>query len=106
MIPTTNNSIDVYHQETTGGKTTWESSASITGVGCYIEPISPEMAMMYDSTKAFDMFKVFCDIVAIVRKDKLIDAQGKEYVVHGLQKFENNSDIENHMEIVAYRSGL
>ena len=106
MIPTTNNSIDVHHQTTTSGKTTWESTASISGVSCYIESLSPEMAMMYDNSKAYDMFKIFCNIEAIVRGDKLIDEQSREYIVHGVQRMEFNTDVSNHIEIVAYKSSI
>jgi len=103
-IPTTNNSVSVYHQAT--DKRTWESSASIATLPCYIEPLSAEKAMMYGTERAYDSYQIFCDIVDIQNGDKLIDEQSNEYFVHGFKKYQNNTDVDNHMEVIAYQNAL
>ena len=105
-ILTPNNALDVYHEETTSGKTTWESSPSIIAIECYLEPISFEMSQMYGLSSAYTLFKAFTNLADIVRKDKLIDKQGEEYVVHGVQRYEYNTDVESHLEVIVYKNDV
>jgi len=103
-IPTTNNAVDVFHQAT--DKRSWDASATLTDVPCYIEPLSAEKAMMYGTERAYDSYQIFCNVLDIRNGDKLVDQQGVEYFVHGFKKFNYNTDIENHMEVIAYQNAL
>jgi hypothetical protein len=73
-----------------------------TSLSCYSEPIQDEFAIgafeqnaVYPK-KAYDFGAVYDVKVG----DKAVDSEGKTWIVKGVRKFENNTDIENDMELL------
>lgn len=99
-----NASIDVYKLTDSGGKETY-GSASTTGVDCYIERVQPELATFWDGGGDYEVYKIITDeVINVVESDKLVDTNGNTYTVKGIQQYENNLDIDNHTEIVAFKT--
>ena len=102
MIQGANNKISTQRFTTASSKDTYPSGVyQLTNVDCYIEPISPEVAAIIDDQAAFMMYKCYIDEVTDVEiADKVIDKDSVEYIVKGVQKFTDNPEFGNYIEVV------
>lgn len=103
-----NNTVSVRKLTQTGSKEFYEATPSITGLEAYIEQTQPELAPMFNAKSAYSLHRIFIDCVrladgsispSIEPKDRIVDAQGNEYAVEGVQPFKNN-EIPDHLEII------
>ena len=98
-----NATINTFRLESTGDKETYPGTPYLIGIDCYIERVDPNVAQMMDERNAFFTYKVFIDeIVDIKVSDKIVDQNGKVYIVHGISEFPNNLDTSDLMEITTF----
>ena len=96
-----NNVISTYRLETTSSKDTYSSTANLSSLGCYLEPVSPEIAVIYGDENAYTTYKCYIDEPQDIKvSDKVIDQNGDEFIVQGVQIFQGNTDVPNHTEII------
>ena len=94
-----NNTISVERMTESGGKSEFSGNFIIQNLNCYLEPLAPEIAMMYGEKYAFNSFKLFCDISDILIGDRITDKDSNIYIVQAIYKFENY-EIPSHMEAI------
>lgn len=99
-----NSVINTKRLVTSGTKQSYPSEIyTLSNIDCYIEKTDPKVAVMFGDENAFNTF--FCSINAILdikKTDLVIDQDGIEYRVGGVQKF-TNPEIADHMELVMYQ---
>ena len=95
MIQGVNNLIKTQRLVTSGGKEEYPDGVFILeDVGCYLEPIAPEVAAILDDQAAYIMFKCyFNDEEDVKIGDLLTDAQDNTYTVKGVMVFKDNTDF-------------
>lgn len=98
-----NNVIKVKRLTTVATHESYPASYHLEDIDCYIEPVDPKVAVMFDQENAFKTFLCIINQILDIKESDLIEDQsGTEYRVGGIQKFEN-PEIENHMEITMYQ---
>lgn len=96
-----NATISTYRLTESGTKKEFSGSATLTGLDVYLEKAQPEVTAFMDEQSALNTFKMWTDdIFDIVIGDKVVDQDSNNYIVKGVQKYSNNVDVENHMEII------
>lgn len=104
MILGANNKITTYRLVTASNKDTYDSSATLTDVAVYIEQVDPNIAVILDDQHAFETYKAYIDgDQDIIISDKVVDQDSVEYIVSGVQRFVDNSDVDNHIEVTMYK---
>jgi len=99
-----NNTVSTYRLTTTNNQDEYSTSANLSGLGCYIEPVSPDVAVIFGDENAFKTYKCYIKGAKdIIITDKVIDKQYNEYIVQGVEKFENNTDVTNQTELTMVR---
>ena len=95
-----NNIVSTYRLETASSKDEYSATANLSGLCGYLEPVSPEIAVIYGNENAYTTYKCYIDGVHdIIVSDKVIDENADEYIVQGVQIFQGNTDVPNHTEI-------
>ena len=100
----TNAVISTYRFVEASSKETY-NTPNLTGVDCYIERAQPDLAQFWDGSGVYEVYTLItCDVVDIKESDRVVDQDGNTYTVKGIQQFQNNTDIENHTEIVMMKT--
>lgn len=97
----TNSTISTYRLTESGTKKSFSGSTTLSNLDVYMEKVQPEVAVLLDDQSGLNTFKMWTDgIYDIAIGDKVVDQDSNTYIVKGLQKFQNNVDVDNHMEVV------
>ena len=79
-------------------------SANLSGIGCYIEPAGMDISVLYGEENAGKVYKCIIQKVADIKiTDKITDKNSNVYIVQGIEKYENNLDVQNQTEITMIR---
>lgn len=94
-----NTEITTYRIVAQGGKESYSETPHIDGVKAFIEPIQPEPSALWNGESVFELHKCYVDgILDIVVSDRLIDSNGNEYSIKGVQVF-RGGDVPSHTEL-------
>lgn len=103
MIPGANTTIEVYHMIYGASTNTYPVSADLTGVEAYIESQRAEVQAALDQGYNVDVFYCHIDPISIDVGDKVVDAQGNEYRVNGVERHENNPDTDDLLTVLLHK---
>jgi hypothetical protein len=104
MVIGSNNIISTKRLVTAAGKKTFPVGFLLTNIPVYLEQLDPQTAAMLNDIPAFNQFRAIAyEVLDVIDGDKVIDAQAKEYIVSGVQHYENNPEVDNHTEIILLR---
>ena len=86
--------------DTTENQKSWTTDTKVTDLNCYIEQMDPKIAAIFDTETAFKRFLLLTDgIYSIGEGDEVTDNHGRKFKVQSVQKFEHNTDVNDHMEV-------
>jgi hypothetical protein len=86
--------------DTSENQKSWTTGTKVTDLNCYIEQIDPKTAAIFDAETAFKRFLMITDgVFDIDEGDKVTDNHGRSFVVAAVQKFSENPDVPNHLEV-------
>lgn len=84
-----------------GTKTnTYPSTPTLSGIDAYIESHQIEVMAVLGEQNNLETFIMFCDPINVEMGDKIIDDQGRDYRVIGIERHNNNSDIDDLMKLL------
>lgn len=106
MMLGANNIIKTKRLVKTSGHESYPAEYYLTDIVCYCENPVTEYVTVEGEQIAFIKFKLHTDVVDIIETDQITDQQGNDYTVSYVQSFINNTDTDNHLEIVAYKKAL
>lgn len=87
--------------DTNEDQNSWTTGVKATGLEAYIEQLDPKVAVIFSGENAFKTYQMFLGVPApIADGDKVTDDQGREFMVQGVQKYINNREIPNHLEVM------
>lgn len=85
---------------TVSGKDTYSESYTLENLEAYIEPINAEAAKNFADENVFMLHTLIIeDAVDMLISDLVIDADGVEYIVKGVKKY-NGGELPSHTEAV------
>lgn len=98
-----NNEIDVKRLTASGSQESYpDSDYQFEDLSCYIEKTDPKIAVVFGDENAFNTYLCIINSIVDIRvSDLVIDRDGNEYRVGGVQKFEN-PEIDSHTELTMY----
>lgn len=103
MISGANTTVDIYWMTYGASTNTYPGSASVTGVEAYIESQRAEVQAALDAGYNVDVYYMHIDPVTIDVNDKVVDSNGKEYRVAGVERHENNPDTDDLLTVVLHK---
>jgi len=107
MLASNNFNITIEKPVDTGKKQFYQTVE--TGLSAYIEQVQAEYAPAFNADTAYSLHRIFIAFERLldgsIRPDvgagyRIIDDEGKEYAVEGVQPFKN-PEIPDHVEIIA-----
>jgi len=90
--------------DTETDKSSFPVTYILEDIPAYIEPASAELIAMSDIDNALSVFNMLCDLVDIIRNDKIIDSDGNEYLVEGVRPI--SDPIDSHMELLITKANV
>ena len=94
-----NATVSVYKLNHGVKTSTYPGTATLTGVEAYIESQKPSLMQALSGQNNLESFDMFCDPIAIAAGDKVVDDQGREYRVAGVERHQNNGDIDDIIKV-------
>lgn len=88
-----NTTISIYRMIYGSSTNTYPGSADYTGIEAFIESMRGEVTQVLNQGFNVEDYLCYCDPVTIDVGDKVIDSQGSEYRVSGVERHENNQDV-------------
>lgn len=101
MIFTVNNTISI---DRLVEDWSWKKSYAttvVTGITCYIEPLSEDVSIGIDGIWAYEWYKLFANYQNVIIWDKITDKDGLIYKVKGIKKYD--SIVWKHIEAIIQR---
>ena len=93
-----NNVISTKRLTQAANKESFGSSYNLANLPCYLEQVDPKVAVMFGEN-AFKTYLAIVDgAVDVAESDLVVDWDDTEYIVSGVQTFEND-EIDDHTEI-------
>lgn len=105
ILGAANTAISVYRYVVSSNKRTYGGTPIATGIDAFLEPIDPKLAAVIDAGATWQTFTCIIQSgVDIKINDKVVDTDGNEYIVQGLQDFSNNNEagplLSNQIELI------
>lgn len=102
MIPGSNTTVSIFRMIYGASTNTFPSTADLTDVEAYIESQKAEVQAALDAGYNVDVYYMHIDPVSIDVGDKVVDSYSKEYRVAGVERHENNPDIEDLLTVTLH----
>lgn len=90
-----NTTVSIYKIAHSSTGSTFSASADVTGLEAFIESQRAELVQALGQQMNVEVFLMHCDPANIDIGDKIIDASSVEYRVAGIEKHENNQDVDD-----------
>ncbi len=90
-----NTTVSIYNLVNGASTNTYPGSPNTSGVEAYIESQRSEVMQVLGQQHNLEVFLMHCDPVTINPGDKVVDADGAEYRVAGVERHEENSDTDD-----------
>ena len=95
MILGANTTITTYRLVDTGSTTDHSASATVSGAEAYIEAASAELVAVLGQQPGIEVYMCYVEPGNYRENDKVVDSQGNEYTIVGIERRENNVDTDD-----------
>lgn len=103
MIPGANTTVSIFRMVYGSSTNTYPATADLTDVEAYIESQKAEVQAALDAGYNVDVYYMHIDPVEIDVNDKVVDSNSKEYRVAGVERHENNPDVEDLLTVTLHK---
>lgn len=94
-----NNTVTTYRMTTSGGKSTYSATPTLTAMPCFLVGADFRLANALGYANAFELFVMYMDQdVDILRGDKVVDRNDEEFYVVGIKETPDD-EVEGTTEV-------